>query len=286
MSTAAEKKSQSKSQSMAADPSLPVIWRRHLRLIADCFRINLSSAMEYRAGFITQTIGMILNDAFFLFFWWMVFRQAGSIGGYGYRDVMSIWALSASTFGLLHIVFGNVRRMNHLAQSGELDIYLLQPRDPFVHAHCARMSLSAWGDFVYAIVLFGVLSGFAPLKWLLFLLFTVAGALLLGAVLALADSLVFWLGDSSGITRLITEFMLTFSLYPDSIFRPGVKWLIYTILPTAFVVFIPYRLMQAFSLPMCLGVLAVDAFAVWLARTVFKAGLKRYASGSRIGARM
>jgi ABC-2 type transport system permease protein len=258
----------------------------HFRLIWDYFLTNLASAMEYRVSFLTQAVGMAINDVFFLFFWWMVFQQTGNLGGYGFRDVMSIWALSASTFGLLHIVFGNVGRINAIVQSGELDIFLLQPRDPFIHLHAARMNFSAWGDFVYAIILFFAISGWNPGKWLLFLIFTIAGALLLGAVLSMADALVFYWGDSSGVTRLVTEFMLNFSLYPDSIFRPGVKWVIYTVLPTAFVVFVPYRLMLAFNLPVCLGVLAIDIGAVILARQIFKAGLKRYASGSKMGARM
>lgn len=258
----------------------------HLQLIWDYFRTNLASAMEYRVSFLTQAVGMAINDVFFLFFWWMVFQQAGNLGGYSFRDVMSIWALSASTFGLLHIVFGNVRRINAIVQSGEMDIFLLQPRDPYIHAHVARMNFSAWGDFVYAIILFFAISGWNPGRWLLFLVFTIAGALLLGAVLSMADALVFYWGDSSGVTRLVTEFMLNFSLYPDSIFRPGVKWIIYTVLPTAFVVFVPYRLMQAFNLPVCLGVLAIDVGAVILARQVFISGLKRYASGNRMGARM
>ena len=258
----------------------------HLQMIYDYFKTNLSSAMEYKVSFLMQSLGMAVNDVFFLFFWWMVFQQTGTLGGYGFRDVMSIWALSASTFGLLHILFGNVRRLNQLVQSGELDIFLLQPRDPYVHVHCARMSFSAWGDFIYALLLFVFITGFHPGKWLLLLLFTVGGALLLGAVLSMVDSLVFFWGDSSGLTRLVTEFMLTFSLYPESIFRPGVKWLIYTLLPTAFVVFLPYQVIQAFNLPVFLGVLLVDLFAIWLARKVFQAGLKRYVSGNRMGARM
>ncbi len=260
--------------------------KAHLKMIGMYFTTNLSSAMEYRVSFFTQAVGMAINDVFFLFFWWMVFQQTNNLGGYQFKDVMSIWALSAATFGLLHIVFGNVRRMNQLVQSGEMDIFLLQPRDVFVHAHAARMNFSAWGDFVYAVVLFFVISGFHPLKWLLFLLFTVGGALLTGAVFAIADSLVFYWGDSSGLTKLVTEFMLNFSLYPDSIFRPGVKWIIYTILPTGFVVFVPFRLMQHFNLWTCMAVFAVDIGAVVLARAIFRTGLKRYVSGNKMGARL
>jgi ABC-2 type transport system permease protein len=65
-----------------------------------------------------------------------------------------------------------------------------------------------------------------------------------------------------------------------------VKWLIYTLLPTAFVVFMPYQVIQSFNLPVLLLVLGVDVFAMLLARRVFAAGLKRYASGNRMGARL
>lgn len=256
--------------------------KKHIKLIFLYFKFNLSSAMEYRVSFITQTIGMALNNAFFIFFWWVVFRRIDDIGGYGFKDVMVIWALSASIFGFLHIFFGNVRRLSGIIINGELDTYLLQPKDVYLNVHCSRMEVSAWGDLLYGFILIVFVYGFDPLKILLFTCFVVMGGLLSGAVMASADTLTFFIGNSSSITRLVLEFFLNFSLYPDSIFRKQVKWLIYSLIPTGFVAFIPYRMMQAFSWPGLLALIAFDTAYILAAYGFFRCGLKRYESGNLI----
>ncbi|HEX2947538.1 MAG TPA: ABC-2 family transporter protein [Clostridia bacterium] len=254
----------------------------HLKLIALYFKYNLQAAMEYRASFIAQSIGMFLNDTFFIFFWWVIFSKVSSLGGYGFKDVMLIWALAASTFGFLHIVFGNVRQLSRIIMNGELDTYLLQPKNVFINVHCSRMDFSAWGDFIYGYVLFFIVCGLNPLKLLLFTLFVIAGGLLTGAVMASADTLTFYIGNSSAITRIVTEFLLNFSLYPDSIFGREVKWIMYSLLPAGFIVFIPFKLLSAFSWYGLLGLMAVDTAYICLAWLFFKKGLKRYESGNLI----
>ncbi len=62
--------------------------------------------------------------------------------------------------------------------NGELDTYLLQPKNVYLNVYCSRMLVSAWGDLVYGFVLMFLVYGFAPLKLLLFILFTAAGGLL------------------------------------------------------------------------------------------------------------
>lgn len=255
---------------------------KHLRLIGLYFKYNLQAAMEYRVSFISQAFGMALNNAFFIFFWWIIFNKVTSIGSYGFKDVMVIWALAASTYGFLHIVFGNVRQLTRIIINGELDSYLLQPKNVYVNVHCSKMVVSAWGDFVYGYILIITVFGFDPLKLLLFTLFTAAGGLLAGAVMASADTLTFYIGNASAVTRLVTEFLLNFSLYPDSIFKREVKWLMYSLLPAGFIVFMPFRLLTAFSWYGLLGLLAIDAVYIILGYLFFKKGLKRYESGNLI----
>ena len=52
--------------------------RKHLRIFACYFRLNLASALEYRASFFTQAFGMALSNSSFIFFWWVAFGQIGS----------------------------------------------------------------------------------------------------------------------------------------------------------------------------------------------------------------
>jgi ABC-2 type transport system permease protein len=260
--------------------------RKHLRLIGLYFRFNLSAAMEYRSSFLIQTIGMALNNAFFLFFWWVIYQKVSDIGGYKFKDIMVIWALAASSYGFLHIFFGNVRRLSGIIINGELDAYLLQPKDVYVNVHCSRMAVSAWGDFLYGYILIFLVYGLDPLRLLLFTFFAAAGGLVAGAVMTSADTLTFFMGNSSSVTRLVTEFIINFSLYPDSIFKKQIKWLVYSLLPTGFVVFIPYRIMQVFSWHGLLGLIAFDIAYIFAAYAFFMKGLKRYESGNLITTRL
>ena len=268
----------------AADSGASAV--KHLKLIGLYFKYNLQSAMEYRASFITQSLGMFLNNAFFIFFWWVIFQKVSSIGGYGFKEVMLVWALSAATFGAVHVVFGNVRRLPEIIMNGELDTFLLQPKNVYVNVQCSRMELSAWGDLIFGFVLFFAIFGLDPGRLLLFILFISAGGLLMGAVLISAGTLTFFIGNSSTISRMVMEFLLNFSLYPDSIYGKEIKLIMYTIIPAGFIVFMPIRLLTAFSWYGLLILLAVDTLYIAAAYLFFRKGLEKYESGNLISTRL
>ena len=48
---------------------------------------------------------MILNNAAFILQWMILFHIKEDIGGYTMREVMLLWGLAASTFGLSRILF-------------------------------------------------------------------------------------------------------------------------------------------------------------------------------------
>jgi ABC-2 type transport system permease protein len=261
--------------------------KRSLRLIGRYFLVNLSSAIEYRSSFLIQTFGMALNNATFIFFWWVAFDKVGGlIGGYDFSDVMFIWALASSSYGLSMVVFGNVRDLNRLIVTGELDTFLLQPRPALINAAAARMQVSAWGDFLYGIALLVLTQPQTAGLWLQFALYIVTGALLIAAIQATAGTLAFYLGNASMLQQLALELTVNFTIYPESIFNLAVRVIIHTILPAAFIVHIPLALVRDFDARLFLILLAVTsaycAFALWF----FGRGLRRYESGNLIVTRM
>lgn len=260
--------------------------KKHLYLIWLYFKLNLSAAMEYRISFFTQAIGMMLSNASFIFFWWIVYKQMDVIGGYTFRDVMILWSLASSTFGLSQVVFGNSRGLGNMIANGELDVYLLQPKNVFVNVLCSRSTFSAWGDLAYGFILFLGINGFDIFKLLLFTTFVIMGGLVVMSSLVFAESLTFFIGNSNLIARQVMEFLITFMIYPEGIYRKYVRWIIYTIIPAGFVVFIPSRIINVFSWKSLLLVLFVDIIYVFLAYTFFQKGLKRYESGNLMGTRI
>ncbi len=260
--------------------------KKYIRLVRDYFLLNLSAAMEYRASFITQVLGMLLNNTFFIFFWWIVFQNTGSIGSYSFKDVMTIWGITASAFGFSFILFGNARNITNLIIQGGMDVYLLQPKNVLVNVICSGTSVSAWGDLLYGFILFFAVYGLNPRQLLLFLLFTVTGGIFFTSVLISVHSLTFHIGNATGIANSVFEFLLNFTLYPEDIFKGYVKFFVYSAIPAGFITFLPLKVMKFMDLKVLPLVLAACAVYFAIAWFIFFKGLKKYESGNLIANRM
>lgn len=256
--------------------------KKSLKLMLYYFKFNLSSSMEYRVSFLVQTFGMALNNSAFIFFWWILFSNVTTIGGYGFKDEMMLWAVMSTSFGITFVVFGNVGQITKMILNGELDTYLLQPKDPLINIVCSRTTISAWGDTLYGIILFAFLRGFDIKGFLLFMLFCITGSIIFSSVLITFHSLSFYTGSMESLTQLVTEFLISFSIYPEGIFKGGVRFILYTVIPAAFIVYIPAGVIKQFSIFNLLEVLGIAALWILIAYAMFYNGLKKYESGNLI----
>jgi ABC-2 type transport system permease protein len=260
--------------------------KAYARLTGAHFACNLRSAMEYRANFLLQVFGMLLNNACFIIFWRVLLARAGTVAGYGFKDVMFLWSLAASAFGLGHIVFGNAPRLGSLVVNGQLDIFLLQPKNVLLNASLARSEVSAWGDLAYGIILLALAVRPGPGGWVLFALFTVSGAILYMASYALVECLYFLLGNARGISAAFGEMILSATLYPDRIFPASVRALFYSLLPAGYIVFVPLRAFKALDPGWAALALGASIAYALLAFAAFNSGLRRYESGNLVGTRV
>lgn len=261
--------------------------RNVFHLIGLYFKVNLASALEYRASFLLQAFGMALSNGTFVFFWWIAFTQIGGrIGGYDFRDVMFIWALTSAAFGASNILFANMNSITRLIISGELDTFLLQPKDVLVNLLCAKTSLSAWGDLIYGFVLMTLTQGADAMAWGMFLMGIVIGGLLMTAISVTAHTFTFYFGDASLFGGMALEFIVNFCIYPEGIYRGFVRVLMLSVLPASFIVHVPLKLARSFDPIWLLILLGASMLYCLLSYQFFYQGLKRYESGNLIITRM
>jgi ABC-2 type transport system permease protein len=240
------------------------------------------SAMEYRAAFLLQMLGMALNNVIFLFFWWVLFTRLPSIRGWTMPMVAAIYGTVAVSFGLANVVCGNSMRIASMVANGDLDYYLALPADPLLHLLVSRTSFSSWGDTLSGLGIFLLLVPGSLYRFPLFLLYSVLGALVFCGFFVLIGSLVFFVDQAQDATRHLQSAIISFSLYPIDIFPAAVRVLLYTFLPAAMVGTLPARLLFEFSWERLLALLGFTAFIVVAARTTFALGLRRYESGNRV----
>ncbi len=254
-----------------------------LRFLRHLAVVNLASAMEYRASFITQIIFMFINNGIYFLFWLIFFQQFGTVRGYDVTDVYLLFAIVALGFGLGTMFAGNTGpNLAQLIAQGRLDYYLVMPRTLLPHVICSRMNVSTVGDVLFGLVAFLFVGNVTLGRFGLFLAASVPAALIFAAVGAIAGSLAFFIGNAHYVSVQVNNSVLTFALYPHTLFDGAARFLLYTLVPAVYVGAMPAEFVKTGDLAL-FGVLWLAVVVAWsIAVAVFYTGLRRYESGSAI----
>jgi ABC-2 type transport system permease protein len=259
---------------------------KYIKFIAEFLKFNLQAAMEYRVSFISQVVFMFLNDLIFLSLWWIFFNRFREVKGWAMGDIILLFAVAATAFGIAVVVFGNAMRLSQVVREGGLDYYLALPKDPLLHTLVSRMNISGLGDAIFGVAIFFISGEVSLVKFTIFVGTVIVSTAIFTSFMVIVHSLSFFIGNSEGISTLMTEAIVTFSLYPRSIFTGAVKIVLFTIIPAGFMSYLPVSLIKEFNYPVLAGYLAFAAGITLLARWVFMKGLRRYESGNLVVARM
>ncbi|MDE7339236.1 MAG: ABC-2 family transporter protein [Lachnospiraceae bacterium] len=259
--------------------------KNQLRVCLLSIKYNIMREMLNKVTFLTNICFMMLNNASFLVQWAVLFRLKEDIGGYSFREVMLLWGLSASSFGLSHILFARVFSLPELIINGKLDAWLVLPKNVLLGVMTSATRTSAIGDLLYGILVV-CLTGFQIKRILLFLLFTVTGAVIITAFALLVGSLSFWFVKTEIFGNQMLNVVISFATYPDGIFKGAAKFLLYSIIPTGMMVYQPVHMITDMDLGGLLMVLGYAVLLSVIAAAVFYRGLRNYSSGNLMGARV
>jgi ABC-2 type transport system permease protein len=256
--------------------------RANLDFLLALWKANMLSAMEYRAAFLTQAIGMAINDAMYFVFWIFFFNKFKVVNGWEMQDMVLMFGLLAAGLGLARFLFGNTLNLADLITNGSLDYYLSLPKPALLHILASRSDFSALGDFLFGISCFffsGNLSPDAFGRYLVGLLFS---ALIFISFMVLVQSLAFYSGSTQMLSGQASSAIMTFATYPITLFDGTSKFILFTLLPAAFIGSVPAEFVRSASWESLLEMLGAAVLLTTLAGWAFQRGLKRYESGSAI----
>ena len=255
---------------------------KELKFLLAVWKANLLSVMKYRISFIIQALGMMLNDFMYFAIWIIFFDRFKEVRGWGIGDMYITYGVLASAFGLVALLFGNAFNLSEIINKGRLDYYLSFPRPVLLHAVSSRMISSGMGDFTYGFISYALSGYYTWDGFLRFILATLLAATVFAAFLILVQSLSFWLGMMTNLTSLMLNAMITFGIYPTTLFDGYAKLILFTLIPAAFMGAVPAEFIRAFTWQSLAQLLLGAVVFLFLAVTIFRLGLKRYESGSAI----
>jgi ABC-2 type transport system permease protein len=252
----------------------------YLRMAAAYIRLNLLAHLEYRHAFVSQALGMFVNNSFWLAFWAVFFMRFPVLRGWTVEDVYTLWAIAAGGFGLAHAICGNAWYMPGMIARGELDGWMLYPRRLLPHVILGRQMVTAWGDFAFGVLSYLVLVRPDFPHFVMFMVLLLTVALLILATSIITGSLSFYLGNAEGLAEQWRFALITFSTYPSTLFEGPVRILLFTVVPAAFISDLPIEALRSLTYTNVALCFAGSLAFLLLAVIVFYYGLRRYESGS------
>jgi len=256
--------------------------KRELKFLLAVWKTNLLSAMEYRAAFLTQTIGMMLNNFMYFAIWIIFFQRFKDVRGWGIGDMYVTYGILASAFGFMCLFFGNALNLAEVINKGRLDYYLSLPRPVLLHTISSRMISSGMGDFSYGFISYAFSGSFTWDGLLRFMLAVILAGIIFIAFFVLIQSFAFWFGMMSNFVGLAFNALITFGIYPTTIFDNYAKLILFTVIPAALVGAVPAEFIIGATWQSLAILIAGASIFLFLAVTLFNIGLKRYESGSAI----
>lgn len=256
----------------------------NIKLFLEYQKIFLKSAIEYRANFLLSSFFMFLNDFIWLFFWYLIYYKLGDINGWVFQDLIYIYVFATISFGIAGYFFGNHKEIADLVVKGKLDFYLTLPKKDLTHILVSKNSWFDLGDLIFGITILIFMVSITKVP--LILLMIIPATVVLIAFGILLGSIAFYVPSSETLGSTLYETLITFSLYPGSIFTGATKFITLFVIPAGFITSVPVSLLQSFDLTWFI-LLFLFAFALLLiAIYVFYKGLKKYESGNLLYVRM
>lgn len=252
-----------------------------IRFLIQSIKCNLKSAVEYKKSFFVQMILMLVNNGFFLIFWVVVFNiNGGSIEGITMKDVLYLWAIPPASYGLSNFLFGGFREINRYIVNGTLDTYFLQPKNMLLSVGVSKTDFGACGDLIYGLVL-GIIACDSIGEMFLIISYIIFGTILTASTFIIIRSLAFYLGEIDQLAHVYeNSLFITLSTYPMNIFSDFFKFLMYTVIPVAYLIHIPINLIYNFDIKQYLLVIVVSILSFVIANIFFNKSLKKYESGN------
>ncbi len=244
-------------------------------------RAAVSEAIANRTSFVAEICVMLVNNLVWVVFWGTFFGHVGNVRGWDFDRAMVLISVVALVHGVTFGLFLGASKLGAAITEGGLDAALTSPVHPLISLIPRQVNAISVGDILFGPALFAIVTRPSIAEWALFFGAAACGVAVYLSILVMASSLTFFIGGTGEQSNFAEEIVVILSFYPTDMFGHGIRLLLSTAIPVAFVATIPVRVITAFSWSQ-FGILIVATVAFCaIALMVFRIGLRRYASGSR-----
>jgi ABC-2 type transport system permease protein len=234
-----------------ADSSLRITSRSgplaHARIWRYYAAARVRGELQYPTSFWFGIAAQFLVNGAELFGVWAVFQNTRNVGGWTSGQIMWLFAVTITAFGLANLFVSPIEELPELIRSGRFDAYLLRPTPVLLAVVADGFELRRLGRglpgvlCIVALLIhpqwFATSRTFASVGGLF--LAVIVGGVIFGATFVMMNCISFWLIDSREAANVFTYGGVAVSRYPLDILAPWIRSLFIWGVPVAFIAWLP-----------------------------------------------
>lgn len=256
---------------------------QELRFAYYAIKKNIQSSAELRTSFITNVIGMFINNIAFIILWVFFVQSVGVINGWTATDIIALQGFAALCFGLIFSFGNGIRKLPEYVASGTFDHFMLSPKNLLMRVAVANLGVSSIGDVLFGVTclaLYAIFIQATALQIAFIVILTIITTLVFFAAVTMIYSMSFFFVDPASVTYGLFDLFVTPSLFHGGAIQGVMRFVFTFIIPSLLIGAIPVEILKSTSVPDLCLITALALIWVYVAIHFFMWVVKKYESSN------
>lgn len=207
---------------------------------------QLKTNFAYRGSSVMGVIGQMLNTVAAFFGTYLLFLRFDSVGGYRFEVIMLTFGVVVVAFYFSDMMLRGFDEFSNLVRTGQLDIFLLRPRNIVLQILGSKIEINKLGRVVFGLAVLIIACIIAPVQWtllkvLVLLEMLMAGVIMFFGIYLLTSAITIFTIQTPEAVNVLTYGARDLCNYPLDIYKKGVRKFFTFVLPYATFNYIPLR---------------------------------------------
>ncbi|MDO9399820.1 MAG: ABC-2 family transporter protein [bacterium] len=244
---------------------------------------NIQNSAELRTSFLTNIIGMFINNIAFITLWIFFVKSVGIIGGWTAVDIICLQGFIALCFGFVFSAGYGIIKLADYTSSGAFDRFMLSPKNLLIRTATSAFNVSALGDIVFGIVcmcIYIFLIHASIYQILLILFFTMISISVFLSIAIIIYSISFFFIDANSVASSFFELFFTPAMFHGGAFQGVMRFIFTFIIPSLLIGTLPVEAIKDVSLEKLLLISILAVFWFIFSIIIFNQAVKKYESSN------
>lgn len=244
----------------------------------------LKTQMGYRLNFFLMIFVGVLVRTMIMGAVYVIFQNMPVIAGFSQNEVYFMLSFFFISEGMGNILFEGVWHVPSFVFRGELDTLLVRPISVLFQVLSYDIGLQGIGSLALGVTTLAISASTLQWfrAWMLVpcVLFVICGLLVrLATYLFYVSHVFFWKSSAQTNLLYLANTVGGYARYPVSIYPKWLQAVLLTIFPYGFITYVPTQILRGNNALMwSFSLIVGTVLFLYIARTVFYSGLKRYES--------